>query len=179
MPTDLWHAGAGWCPQSTGEPRTPRPQSRPQPPLWRTPSGARRLRGDSGAWWVRGGMWLAAAGAPRGAQPQGRGPGAGQEPGWGGETSECRSLEPSRGAREHPQSEALVPYTAKPRPPEGCSGLERSLIRTRPSCGTESCPRVLQEVSGPVLPRLNNLQRPFSIIILFAPRSSPFGKFHK
>ena len=128
---------------------------------------------------MRGGMWLAAAGAPRGAQPQGRGPGAGQEPGWGGETSECRSLEPSRGAREHPQSEALVPYTAKPSPPEGCSGLERSLIRTRPSCGTESCPRVLQEVSGPVLPGLNNLQRPFSIIILFAPRSSPFGKFHK
>lgn len=106
---------------------------------------------------MRGGMWLAAAGAPKGAQPQGRGPGAEQEPGWGGETSQCHSLEPSGGAREHPQGEALVPCTAKPRPPEGCSRLERSLIRTQPSCGTESCPRVLQDVSGPVLPGLNNL----------------------
>ena len=60
---------AHWHPRSRGEPGTPCPQPRPQPPLWGTPAGARRPWGDSGAWWVRGGMLLAAAGALREPQP--------------------------------------------------------------------------------------------------------------
>lgn len=84
-------------------------------------------------------MLLAATGAQREAQPQDRGPCAEQEPWWGGEAFKGPSLEPSGGAREHPQREALVPCTTKPGPLGGCSRLERSSARTWPLCGTESC----------------------------------------
>lgn len=82
------------------------------------------------------------------------GPCAEQEPRRGGEASTCRSLEPSGGARAHPQTVALVPCTAEPGPPEGCSHLERSLTRTWPSHGTESCPSVSSS-------RTQRFMRPF------------------
>lgn len=153
-------AMAHWCRLAPTEQRgaqdSPPPAQAPAPSV-EDPTGSCRPRGDSRAWWARGGMWLAAAGAPREAQPQNRGPCAEQEPWWGGEAFKGPSLEPSGGAWEHPQREALVPCTTKPGPLGGCSHLERSSARTWPSCWTESCLRLLQEVSGPVLPGLNNL----------------------
>lgn len=66
MPTELWHTGAGWHPRSRGEPRTPRLQLRPQPPLWRTPQG-RAGRGETHEPGGRGG----ACGWPQ-REPRGR-----------------------------------------------------------------------------------------------------------